>query len=112
MTYSLHGDIPKEHRDLANQLIEMEEYFDSIASSSDKARSAAKAYVALAHDWIDMGLEERAEILFRKSEKAVPGYFSGLIWEDTKQDVEFAHLVANIMDYLNSALISALKGTM
>lgn len=100
------GDVPQEHKDLAEELEQMERYFDS--KHNVPLEMVAKGYVCLAHDWFALGAEEEGHRLLDKADKIYPGYFHTKASDHAKEDMDFALLIVNLRNYLNSLLIGAL----
>jgi hypothetical protein len=103
--FNLHGDVPKEYLDLVEELQEMEEHFDLNPSFYGPAM-VARMYTCIAHDYYDIGLEERGHELLLKADKACPDYFTDQIIKDVEGDSNFAYLVesltANILSVIKS----------
>ena len=74
MAHNLHGDIPADHLELAEELEEMEEYFDTKPHGLEKSLHA-KALVCISHDWYEMGDDEKGSELLEKAEKICPRIF-------------------------------------
>jgi len=91
----LFGDISEEHKRLSLELEELESYFDKKGHALP-GHIVAKAYFCMAHDWIELGLDEVGHELFLKAEKACPGYFKGPMLQQCAQDEEFNYLVNNV----------------
>ena len=100
MSYKLYGDVPKEHLELVEELLEMEEYFDTEHLKYPPSL-LARAYVSLACDWYTIISEDtKGGSLLEKAEKVCPGYFKNEIVDDIQEDPEFAILVENLTDSL------------
>lgn len=61
---------------------------DSLISND----TLAKALTCLAHDWVQLGLEEKAHELLLKADKAFPGYHGAPMRHDMANDPDFALL--------------------
>lgn len=103
----MHGDVPQEHRDLAEELKEMESFLEVNTKISPEYK--AKSYVCLAHDWYMIGMEENAEKLLLLSEKVFPGYFSDKMLKHVQEDERFHLLVKNLSTELVYSLLDGLK---
>lgn len=103
----MYGDVPQEHKDLAEELREMESFLES--DTKIPAEFKAKSYVCLAHDWYAIGMEENAEKLLLLSEKVFPGYFSDKMLKHIQEDEKFHLLVKNLSSELIYSLLDGLK---
>jgi hypothetical protein len=104
------GDVPEEHKQLAQELQEAEEYWDErLAKKKAPLELLAKAYVCLAHDWYDIGCEEDGQRLLEKAEGTCPGYFKEVMLEQAEQDPDFDHLVRRLSVELIWMLVNRLK---
>lgn len=99
MSHNLHGDIPKEHLELAEDLLEMEKHFDDNPQLYD-TETRARVYVCCAHDYLCMGDDDKASDLLVKADKVCPGYFQNQIKNHTKEDPNFAYLVDSLTEKL------------
>lgn len=106
----LYGDVSAKDQELVDELVEAEKYWDEQAASNKKYKKAiiAKAYVCLAHDWFDIGIDERGTELILKADTIYPGYFKKEIKEDMDNDPEFNNVVNNITAQLIFILVSGL----
>lgn len=102
------GDISADDREWMEQLEEQEAFFDSKYDTSP-LRILAKAYVCLAHDWYQLGLEEEGNRLLEKAEKFCPGYFKDLLPEDIKEDEMYDFLVKNLTSYIASLILNRIN---
>lgn len=101
------GDISDADKRLAAELEKEEEYWNIASASSHYAKEiVAKAFVCLAHDWLEIGLEEKGTELIEKAERVCPGYFENTILLQTKSDEDFDILVKNIFVNLSWILIN------
>lgn len=106
----LFGDVSKEDKALAAAL-EVEEL--NIDKRFDMpAKTQAKCYVALAHDWYVLGVEDQGLKLLAKAEKVYPGYFKNQITLDCYASPDFEYLVRGIMAQLVSIMISKPQDTL
>lgn len=103
----MNGDVPQEDRDLAEELIKMEEWFDAITTISTEIK--AKSYVCFAHDWYVMGMDEEGHRLILKAEAVHPGYSKDLMKSDMETDPQYDFIVKNIAKQL-ILLIGSLEG--
>ena len=95
MRHNLHGDIPKEDLELAEELLEMEAYFD--AHLNEYAPDmVARIIVCLAHDYYEISDDEKGSELLEKADKICPGYFDNQIKSHIEDDSDFAYLVENL----------------
>lgn len=99
MPHNLHGDIPKDHLELANKLLEQEDHFyDNLRIYGPE--STAKVFVCCAHDWYDLGDDDKGSELLLKAEKVCPGYFENQINVHVKESPNFAYLVESLKEKL------------
>ena len=91
-----YGDIPAEHLNLIDELIDLERWFDE---NGDLVSSeiAAKGFVAMAHDYYHLEIEEEGDRLLTRTEKVFPGYFKTAIHDHIKKDKDFRYLVENLV---------------
>lgn len=104
---SLYGDIPETHRTLAKSLIDMESNTD--LDKELPKELAAKIYTCLAHDWLQIHMEEKAIELIEKSNKICPGYFSDTIKLHMEQNQDFSKIAKAINILLMQLAIDRLK---
>jgi hypothetical protein len=102
------GDVSEEHKKLAEDLEEMERYFDGAASRGIRSSIVAKGFVCLAHDWYKMGSDENGERLLEKAELVFPNYFKSQALIDADENVDFGILLKSLSVELASILISRL----
>jgi hypothetical protein len=95
MAHNLHGDIPSDHLKLAKELEEMEEFFDHPTENMPKSL-IAKGFVCCAHDWYEMGDDEKGNQLLEKAEKVCPGYFENEMLKHVDEDELFDLVVLGI----------------
>lgn len=104
------GDVPEEHKELAKQLLETENYFDQKDLEHLVANEIrAKAYVCLAHDWYQIGCEEEGEKLLLKAEKVCPGYFKEIMVKHTEEDSDFNLVVKQLTSEVFFMLVDKIK---
>lgn len=108
MPLKLVGDVPKEHRELAKELRDLEKFFDELSCPLPK-EERARGYVAMAHDWYRMGADEEGEKLLLKANKVCPGYFKNEINDHVKESEDFALVVSGINAELKWILLHQLK---
>lgn len=100
------GDVPLEHKLLA---AELEEWEATVVSNAKlPPDQAAKFFTCLAHDWYAMGCEEEGNRLLEASEKVCPGYFRGIMLQQTLEDSSFDYLVKRLSSLLAWTLVSRL----
>ena len=95
MPSRLHGDVPPEHIKLEEELLEMEDFFDSKKDFYDSSL-ISKAYVCLAHDYYSIGADEKGSELIEKAESICPGYFKNEIVDHINEDFTYKVLVENL----------------
>jgi hypothetical protein len=105
MAHNLHGDVPQEHLQLAEELEELEIYLESNSAHLPKEK-VAKGYVCLASDWYSMGDEDMGRSLLDKASKICPTYFDKELDIDVKEDPVFETLILN----LTSNILNVLGG--
>jgi hypothetical protein len=104
------GDVPEEHKQLAVELEEAEEYWDSkVGTSLMPEELLAKAYTCLAHDWYQIGSEDDGQRLLEKAEAVCPGYFKEVMLRQTYEDSTFDMLVKSLSVELTWMLVNRLK---
>ena len=87
----LNGDVSLEDKKLAQDLTEMER---TIEDSKDISLDhKAKAYVALAHDWYWLQMEEKGHELLLKAEDTVPGYSKDVMPRHMEEDPQYADII-------------------
>ena len=90
----LSGDVPQEHRDIAEQLDLFERNID--ADKSLPKERKAQIYTCLAHDWYHLDADEEGGRLLIKAEKVSPGYFKETVIKHTLEDESFDQVIKNI----------------
>lgn len=95
MGHNLHGDIPAEDLELAEELLEMEAFFDAHLNVYPPDL-VARVMCCLAHDWYEVGDDDKGSDLLEKANKVCPGYFDNQIKLHIEQDLEFARLVESL----------------
>lgn len=86
-------------------LEEMEEVFTA-KDSVFVPVLVARALTCLAHDYVEMGLEEKGHELLLKADKIFPGYHGEQMKKDMDKDPEFAILVRSLSMELILAAVS------
>lgn len=105
--HNLHGDVSKQDLELAKELLEMEEFFDG---RPDLPKDIiAKMLVALAHDWFDIGDDDKGSALLEKASKVCPGYFDNEIKVHIEEDEMYAFLVNNLTSMILQVAKSVLS---
>lgn len=100
--------LPPEHLELVLQLEEMERYFlqpDNLFSP----KAIAQGLTCLAHDFVQIGLEERGHALLLKADKIFPGYHSFQMLKDMEDDENFAKLVRSLSAELILVALSTVR---
>jgi len=97
MKHNLHGDIPKEDIELAEELLEMEAHYLNNKDLYGNV-TGAKIYTCLSHDWYELGDDDKGRELLEKAEKACPGYFENEISAHINEDPDFKHLVESLTE--------------
>ena len=87
------GDVPKEYVQLAVDLSDMELMVDK---DNMVAEFKAKIYTCLAHDWLDIDMEEEGIRLISKAEKTCPQYYEKFQREQMKKDPQYNELVRRL----------------
>jgi hypothetical protein len=95
MRHNLHGDIPESHRMLIEELLVLEEYFDSKTENVTPAEKA-KAYTCISHDWYSMGDDDKGSDLLIKASVVCPGYFENEMQVHIQEDPDFDMLVKSL----------------
>lgn len=95
MGHNLHGDVPKEDLEIAEELLEMEDHFN-LHGDIYPPSMVARIYVCLAHDWFEIGDDEKGHDLLLKADKVCPNYFDNQIKSHIMEDPEFAYLVESL----------------
>lgn len=106
----MYGDVPETYKQLAKDLLEQEVLFDS--SKGIPVNIIAKAYVCMAHDWYQIGMDEKGTQLLAKADQVCPGYFDNHMVQDAQDHADYAELVNNIAAQLKFMLLSSLKGNL
>lgn len=95
MKHNLHGDIPREDLELAEELLETESHFDANREHYTKDM-CARVYVCCSHDWYEIGDDDKGRELLEKADKVCPGYFENQIKKHIDEDPDFACLVESL----------------
>jgi len=103
----LYGDVPEQDRELVKNLIEMEASFKEKEGFFPPA-DVATGYVCLAHDYYEVGLDEKGAELLERAEKACPGYFKNQISKYIESDPDFEYLVQNLRKIIVSVAKSVI----
>lgn len=109
MKHNLHGDVSKEDLDLAEELLEMEEYFDTNGHKYESSL-VSKAYVCIAYDWYTLGDDDKGLDLIKKANKNYPGYFDKKIAEHIDEDDMYRTVVINLTSNILGVAKSILDG--
>jgi hypothetical protein len=107
MGHNLYGDIPEDHRKLAKELLELEEWFDNHPEVEPADR--AKGMTCCAHDWYSMGDDDKGSELLIKANEICPGYFDNEMQVDVLKDPDFAVLVQSLHNLIFSIAKSVLE---
>src|ERR1700746_1128782 len=107
MKHNLHGDLQEEHQKLAEELLELEEYFNT--HNDIVPEVAAKAYTCLAHDWYTMGDDDKGSDMLIKADKACPGYFDNQMQIHVTKDPEYSILVQSLASCIFNIAKSVLE---
>lgn len=97
MAHNLHGDIPQGDLDHADKLLEMESHFYANLHIYGP-KKCAKLFICLAHDWYEMGDDDKGSELLSKADKICPTYFEKQIKLDIEEDPDFAYLVESLTE--------------
>jgi hypothetical protein len=97
MGHNLHGDVPAQDLELAEELLEMESHFNSHIDVYGAAL-CARVMVCISHDYYEIGDDDKGYELLQKAEKICPGYFENEIKLDIEQDPGFAYLVESLTE--------------
>jgi hypothetical protein len=92
-----YGDIPEPHREILKELEMLESWFSKNGKRINPPQ-AAKGFVCMAHDYYHIYFDEEGERLLNVVESIVPGYFREMVWEHIESDLDFAHLVGQLVD--------------
>ena len=103
----LYGDIPEADKVLIREMEELELVVDTNTNMDNLIKS--KLYVCLAHDYMDLHIEEEMERLLNKAESATPGYFKEKAVKHAETDPKFAWLVTNLQKMLVKLASSKLE---
>ncbi len=95
MGHNLHGDISQEDRELAEELLRMENVID-LDGEVYGFPDCARMLVCLSHDWYDLGDDDKGRALLEKAEKICPGYFDNEIKMHIKEDPMYDYLVQSL----------------
>ena len=105
----LYGDIPKEHLELAKDLLEMEAFFLENENIYPPAE-IAKGLLCLSRDWYSIGDEDKGSELIEKASKICPGYFENEIGRHIEEDELYAVLVEDLATHIIEVAKSILEG--
>jgi hypothetical protein len=95
MKHNLHGDISKDDLELAQELLEMEAHCEANLDLYGPAM-AAKFFTCIAHDFYELGDDDKGSELLERANKVCPGYFDNQIKEHIEQSHEFKILVESL----------------
>ena len=95
MGHNLHGDVPTEDLELAEELLEMESHFDAHLDVYGPPL-CARVMVCIAHDYYEIGDDDKGYELLQKANKVCPGYFDNEIKNDIEGDPGFTYLVESL----------------
>lgn len=95
MGHNLHGDVSTEDLRLAEEFLEMEAHFDQNVDHY-LPHQVARIFVCLAHDWYELGDDEKGYDLLQKANKVCPRYFENQIKNDINEDSDFAYLIESL----------------
>lgn len=99
---------PQEHLALIVNLEEMEKVMlDKIPNLAPEL--VAQGLTCLAHDWIDIGLEEKGHQLLIKADQIYPGYHKDKMQEHMKADPDFDRLIRQMGQELIIIALSTMK---
>lgn len=98
MNHNLHGDVPLEHREIAEKLLELEDYFTNKPNIISEIR--AKGFVCIAHDWYAMGDDDKGSLLLLKANDVCPKYFDNEMHTHIAADPDFDKLVKSLVGYI------------
>lgn len=99
-----YGDMPAEHVDLVKQLQALEDWFTK-QGEGIPALSASKGFVAMAHDYYTLYMEEEGDRLIDMAEDSYPGYFEGSIHYHMDKDSDYKKLVKALESSLGFGLM-------
>ena len=109
MGHNLHGDIPAEDIELANELLEMEKHLDNNMVRYGPS-IAARVCVCLSHDYYELGDDDKGRELLEKADKIYPGYFENKIKDHIDQDPDFELLVESLAEKILVVARSVIDG--
>lgn len=101
------GDVPEEHKELAEALEKAEGDIDNDKLLPDSRK--AQIYTCLAHDWYDICAEEEGNRLILKADKVFPGYFKSEVVQHMKEDENFEYIVQKITSELVQIMVGRLN---
>ncbi len=93
------GDISKEHLELVDELVTLENWFKRHGSTIDPIL-AAKGHTCMAADYYSIFFDEEGDRLLNIAESCYPGYFKNAVFVHTRNDPEFAQLVTELKNSL------------
>lgn len=99
MTNNLHGDVSSEDLELAAELQEMENHFNTHVDVYGP-ELCARTFTCLSHDWYVLGDDDKGRLLLEKADKVCPGYFDNQIKRDIKEDSDFEYLVGSLANQI------------
>lgn len=100
--------LPKEHLELIANLEECEKAFlyDQIVRAPELV---AQALTCLAHDYVQIGLEEKGHQLLLKADEIYPGYHKDKMVEHMAKDPDFNRLVISLGNELILVALSTAR---
>lgn len=104
----MHGDIPEEHRQLVEELLDLEDYFDSKIENI-KPNERAKGFVCISHDFYQMGDDDKGSDLLIKANVVCPGYFDNEMKEHVAKSPDFAALIQSLSNIIFNIAKSTLE---
>ena len=93
----MHGDVNTEDLELAEELLEMEVETESYKDFYGPVM-CARIFTCCAHDWYELGDDDKGAELLEKANKFCPGYFDNEIKDHIKEDPDFAYLVDSLTE--------------
>lgn len=92
------GDVPQDHKEIAEKLESLENYFNDPDALSREYSSMA--FICLAHDWYELDLEQEGDRLLQKAEEFCPGYYQKYMVKHTIENENFDRIVKSIFSKL------------
>lgn len=101
---NLLGDVPEEHKQLAEKLVKTELEMDGLTDIS--VPYVAQSYFCLAHDWFNIDMEEEGFRLIKKAFSVCPQYHNKYLRAHGKENPDFIKIWDELCPYIAGMILS------